>query len=177
MNSASENNLFRSAVTDVTPLQYNKITYNTPKPSVIPLKRQEDDDQVLIDMLSDEYEPIDSQADDILSYCQAGIQRRVFSKLRRGHYPISDEIDLHGLNIAQAKIAFLRFIQGATPIKSSCVRIIHGKGKKSLNKGSVIKRKVSHWLQQHDRVLAYHSTQANAGGTGAVYVLLRRRQY
>ena len=172
-NLGNENHLFRDAVADVTPLKHNKVVHNTPKPSSIPLKTIDDSKQVLIDMLSDEYEPIGNPFDDILSYCHPGVQHRVFRKLRRGHYAVCDELDLHGLNVQQAKIALLHFIHDALPAAKNCIRIIHGKGKNS-NKSATLKRKVAHWLQQHERVLAYHSAQPNAGGTGAVYILLRR---
>lgn len=172
--SNNENDLFRDAVADVTPLKHNKTIYNTPKPPVILLKTTEDPKPAPIDMLSDEYEPIDSLFDDLLSYCHPGVQRRIFRKLRRGHYHICDELDLHGFNVQQAKTALLQFIHDASPIENSCVRLIHGKGSRN-SKGSILKRKVDHWLQQHERVLAYHSTQPKDGGSGAVYILLRRQ--
>jgi DNA-nicking Smr family endonuclease len=57
----------------------------------------------------------------------------------------------------------------------TCIRIIHGKGKRSRNnKGPVIKTKVNHWLRQRDDVLAFCSARPIDGGTGAIYVLLRR---
>jgi DNA-nicking Smr family endonuclease len=38
----------------------------------------------------------------------------------------------------------------------------------------VLKGKVNHWLQQRDEVLAFCSARPVDGGTGAVYVLLKR---
>jgi DNA-nicking Smr family endonuclease len=54
------------------------------------------------------------------------------------------------------------------------VRIIHGKGNRSNHKGPVIKTKINNWLRQHERILAFHSARPVDGGTGAIYVLLRR---
>ena len=57
-----------------------------------------------------------------------------------------------------------------------CVHIIHGKGHGSSNQGPVLKNKVNAWLRQREEVLAFCSAQPKDGGTGAVYVLLRRKQ-
>jgi DNA-nicking Smr family endonuclease len=54
------------------------------------------------------------------------------------------------------------------------VRIIHGKGNGSVQRRPVLKGKVNHWLQQRDEVLAFCSARPVDGGTGAVYVLLKR---
>ena len=54
-----------------------------------------------------------------------------------------------------------------------CVRIIHGKGYGSNNKGPIIKPLVNKWLQQRNEILAFCSARPIDGGTGAVYVLLK----
>lgn len=173
--SAQEILEFLDAMSDVEPLQYDKVLHNTPKPRAILIKTTEDEQQVLTDMLSDEYEPsLKVLAGDILSYCQSGIQKRVFRNLRRGHYRVTNELDLHGMNIKQAKELLLLFLHQAQQLERSCVRIIHGKGNRSSTKEPILKQKVDHWLQCHSRVLAYHSALPCDGGTGAVYVLLKR---
>ena len=55
-----------------------------------------------------------------------------------------------------------------------CVRVVHGKGLRSGPRGPVLKASVNRWLRQWDDVLAFVSAPARDGGTGAVYVLLRR---
>ncbi len=55
-----------------------------------------------------------------------------------------------------------------------CVRVIHGKGLRSGARGPVLKLSVNRWLRQWDDVLAFVSAPARDGGTGALYVLLRR---
>lgn len=175
-DSAQEILEFLDAMSDVEPIQHDKVNHNTPKPPAIPIKSIEDEQQVLVDMLSDEYEPLGNiQPGDVLSYCQPGIQNKVFRKLRSGRYRVSDELDLHGMNVKQAKEILLLYLQQVKQLESCCVRIIHGKGKRSSNKGPVLKRKVDLWLQCHGRVLAYHSALPCDGGTGAVYVLLKRQ--
>ncbi len=175
-DSVQETLEFLDAMSDVEPLHNDKVYHNTPKPPAIPIKTIEDEQQVLVDRLSDEYEPLGNiQLGDILSYCQPGIQSKVFRKLRSGRYRISDELDLHGMNVKQAKEILLLYLQQVKQLERCCVRIIHGKGKRSSNKGPILKRKVDLWLQCHGRVLAYHSALPCDGGTGAVYVLLKRQ--
>ncbi|MEN9432564.1 MAG: hypothetical protein RLZZ422_153 [Pseudomonadota bacterium] len=173
-DGADEIALFREWVKDVTPLRVtNHVVHYTKKPKPIPMKSIEDEKQVLIDMFSDEYDPSDMQPGDVLSYCRAGIQQRVFLKLKRGGYRVASEIDLHGFNVDQARQYLYFFLQTAHPRQGECVRVIHGKGNRSPNSGPVLKIKISRWLHQHDRVLAYHSARPVDGGTGAVYILLK----
>ncbi len=51
---------------------------------------------------------------------------------------------------------------------------MHGKGHGSLHKLPVLKTKVQGWLRQRDEVLAFCSARPVDGGTGAVYVLLKK---
>ncbi len=169
------NVLFREAVSDIVPMHHNQAVHDTAKPSSMLIKKDEDEDFIVKDTISDSYEENGSiQSEDILSFCQPGIQLRVFRKLRTGHYPISDELDLHGLTITEAKQVLLEFLQLVEQLNRSCIRIIHGKGRRSNTKGPVLKRKVAYWLSEHGRVLAYHSTLSEDGGAGALYVLLKR---
>lgn len=165
--------LFRDAVQDITPLQHDKITHKK-KPNKKPTPTFSTEQIPIIDTLSDEAEIERINPLDRLSYSQTGIQKRVFKKLRRGQYIIIDALDLHGLNVKQAKQLLLRFLENALQVEGSCVTIIHGKGHRSGNKQPIIKQQTNHWLKQHPRVLAFHSAQQKDGGTGAVYVLLRR---
>jgi len=54
------------------------------------------------------------------------------------------------------------------------VRIIHGKGRGSGNRGPVLKSAVNRWLRRHGAVRAFCSARRNDGGTGALYVLIER---
>lgn len=162
-------------MSDVKPLRHkHHVVHHSVKPPAIPIKTLEDERQVLRDMLSDAYDPIEIQPGDILSYYIPGLQNRIVRKLRSGHYRIASELDLHGLSARDAKVQLLQFLHDAHPGQGECVRIIHGKGNRSNHKGPVIKTKINHWLRQHERILAFHSARPVDGGTGAIYVLLRR---
>ncbi len=110
-----------------------------------------------------------------LSHRRPGVPESVLRKLRRGEYELDGELDLHGLNVAQAKHALHEFLAGALARHALCVRIIHGKGLRSGSRGPVIKSAVDAVLRQTSAVAAYVSAGHNAGGTGAVHVLLSTR--
>jgi DNA-nicking Smr family endonuclease len=94
-------------------------------------------------------------------------------RLRRGLYPIEDELDLHGLNQTAARDQLAGFIAQSRDRGCRCVRIIHGKGYRSGARGPVLKTAVNLWLRRHMHVTAFVSARALDGGAGAVYVLLR----
>ena len=125
------------------------------------------------DPFSDQCEIKPLLAADILSYCSHSIQKTAFRKFRKGHFPVADELDLHGLSRIEARELLLDFLKYTLIPSRHCVRIIHGKGHRSTGNQAVLKTQVNHWLKQHERVLAFHSCKPADGGTGAVYVLLR----
>lgn len=112
-------------------------------------------------------------AGDRLSFKRPGIQDNLFHRLRRGHLSMEDELDLHGLTIANARPALGRFLRHCRQQELRCVRIIHGKGRGSANGKPVIKNELDAWLRRQPEVLAFCSAPVRDGGAGAVYVLLK----
>jgi DNA-nicking Smr family endonuclease len=94
-------------------------------------------------------------------------------QLRRGLFPVEDELDLHGLNQAAARDHLADFLSYHRSAGHRCVRIVHGKGYRSGARGPILKIAVNTWLKRHADVMAFTSARAIDGGTGAVYVLLR----
>ena len=94
-------------------------------------------------------------------------------RLRRGHYRVESELDLHGLTVPEAKQALRDFLARAIARQCRCVRIIHGKGLGSGPRGPVIKQAVNVILRRTDPVIAFCSARQVDGGTGAIYVLLQ----
>ncbi len=110
------------------------------------------------------------------SFARAGVQDGVLRKLRRGHYRVQAEIDLHGLSAREARAELGRFLGEAFARGLACVRIIHGKGLRSGPRGPVLKGTVAAVLQRTAGVLAFVSARHVDGGTGALYVLLSSRR-
>lgn len=108
-----------------------------------------------------------------IEFARPGLQRREIRRLRRGHHPIEDRLDLHGLIASEAQRAVLEFIDHSRARGLRCVCIIHGKGRSSARGRPVLKAVVDRWLRRCDGVLAFCPAPDNAGGTGAVHVLLR----
>ena len=109
---------------------------------------------------------------DELTYRRNGVPEATLRRLRRGLYARRDELDLHGMNQAEARLAILGFLADAGQRGLRCVRIVHGKGRGSGNRGPVLKAAVNRWLRRHDAVAAFCSARRPDGGTGALYVLL-----
>ena len=129
----------------------------------------------LLNSLVDEgIDPLDAWY--VLAFKLPGIQHGVYKKLRQGRYDIDARLDLHRLSVKQARVDVHSFIQEAMQYGLRTVLILHGKGQRKTEqeKTAVLKGYVNRWLQDLEEVQAFHSAQPLHGGTGAVYVLLRK---
>ena len=162
---------FRAAVRDVTPLVHTPSALAAkPKKRVrrraTPALENLDETMPLV-------APDETTADGALSFQRSGVRLQVVRRLRRGLYPIDDELDLHGLTQSAAREHLAQFIARSRDAGCRCVRIIHGKGYRSGARGPVLKTAVNQWLRRHLDVMAFVSARAIDGGAGALYVLLR----
>jgi len=107
------------------------------------------------------------------TFVRRGLGTDIAGKLRRGHWSVQAELDLHGLTTDEAHDALSDFIVNARARRYRCVRVIHGKGLSSPAKEPVLKGKVRRWLAHWDEVLAYAEAPQHAGGGGAVLILLK----
>jgi DNA-nicking Smr family endonuclease len=115
----------------------------------------------------------DEGADGVVSFQRAGVRTQVVRRLRRGQIRIEDELDLHGLRQTSARELLTEFLAQSRDAGRRCVRIIHGKGRRSGARGPILKTAVDLWLRRHHDVMAFTSARGIDGGTGALYVLLR----
>ena len=166
--------LFRKTVGNTVPIEHNSIDPDTPKPAARPLQTEADHHAVINEMQAGEVDQSLLEMGDELLYCRAGIQKQTLKKLRRGQFNIEAELDLHGMTVVVARNALSDFLKKCSLRSQRCVRIIHGKGLGSKNRQPVIKNKLNHWLRQRDDVLAFCSARQIDGGTGAIYLLLKR---
>jgi DNA-nicking Smr family endonuclease len=110
---------------------------------------------------------------DVLNFSRSGLQHKVLKKLRQGKFPIEHALDLHGLTVEQARRELLTFLGECEIAGVRHAIIVHGKGFRSRDK-PVIKPMVNRWLSTAENVLAFHSALPKDGGSGAVYVLLKK---
>ncbi|MCE9673912.1 Smr/MutS family endonuclease [Myxococcus stipitatus] len=118
-----------------------------------------------------------SGTDEFLEGAGPGVDRNLLRALRRGDFSLQARLDLHGLTQAQARDAVERFLSESRRARKRCVLIVHGRGLHSKDQLPVLKEGLKSWLS-HKRVagmvLAFATARPQDGGTGAVYVLLRR---
>jgi DNA-nicking Smr family endonuclease len=169
------------AFADVTRLPAaNRASVDTARPAPIPRQRIADEEQALLaskygNVPAPHTWDVGQEHEGEQTFVRTGLGSDVLSKLRRGHWTLQGEIDLHGLTADEARDHLSQFLLDARGRGSRCVRVIHGKGLSSPAKEPVLKGKVRRWLAHWDDVLAYCEAPRHAGGGGAVLVLLRGR--
>jgi DNA-nicking Smr family endonuclease len=170
-----EAELFRRAVGDVTPITAaTRAARGRTPPPALPLQTHRDERAVLNEAISDEFDPeVLLDTDESLFYCRPGISQEVVRKLRRGHWIVQAQLDLHGMRRDEAREALAEFIRETVKRGLRCVRVIHGKGLGSVGKEPVLKGKVRAWLVQKAEVIAFCQARPHDGGAGAVLVLLQ----
>jgi DNA-nicking Smr family endonuclease len=127
----------------------------------------------VVDGLSDQF-VIDVGPEDDLTWARDGVQEGQMRKLKLGQIPFEGSLDLHGMPVEKAREILWEFLAEATRLEVRCVRVTHGKAVRLDGRRPMIKSHVNTWLRQHPQVLGFTSCQARHGGTGAVYVMLRR---
>jgi DNA-nicking Smr family endonuclease len=174
MGSAPEtDDDFRRAVADAKPLATRKrAAPQRARVSPIPKQRLRDERAVLAESLGPLSLDDAMDAGDELAYLSEGLGRDMLRKLRRGHWVVEDELDLHGMNRHMAAISVSEFLRHCRQRRLGCVRIIHGKGRGSHQRQPVLKGLLRKWLVRQD-VLAFSQAPAAHGGSGAVLVLLK----
>ncbi|MCH8101446.1 MAG: Smr/MutS family protein [Proteobacteria bacterium] len=166
---------FRRAMSGAKPLKGSeRAPHVKPKPRAKARFARADERAVLAESLEDDLDVIEQDSGGALRFQRQHVGRRTMRKLARGGYSVQDEIDLHGMTLAEAKPRLADFIDYSTTQGKLCVRVVHGKGLGSGERGPVLKNAVNRWLRNWDSVLAFVSTRQVDGGTGAVYVLLQR---
>ena len=166
---------FKRAVDGVRVLDQDTVVPHSERLKPVPKQTLRDQREVVDSLLSEEFELASVETGDELLYVRPGLQKSVLRKLRRGEYVVAAELDLHGYTVTKAREALVKFLSTVWRRRHTCVRIVHGKGRGSPGRKPVLKNKVFTWLCQRDEVLAVCPARSFDGGTGAVYVLLRKR--
>lgn len=175
----SEDDLFSEEMADVKPLAREPRERLKRAAEAVALKARraaaEGLNKMPLNPLVDEgIAPLDAWY--VLSFKRSGIQNGVFKKLRMGRYETEARLDLHRMTVLQARDEVDNFIKESMALGLRTVLILHGKGQRKTEQTqtAVLKGYVNQWLQDLESVQAFHSAQPIHGGTGAVYVLLRK---
>jgi DNA-nicking Smr family endonuclease len=120
-----------------------------------------------VDML-DPYYPLD--------FKRPGVQHGVYRKLRQGKYPMDARLDLHRMTAEKARDEVFQFVREALAYDLRNVLIVPGRGSHSNSPEAILKSYVNKWLPEFEEVQAFCSAIPAHGGTGAVYVMLKKSE-
>ncbi|MGH8556507.1 MAG: DNA endonuclease SmrA [Methylococcales bacterium] len=176
MDKENDLDLFRREVGDVQPLkQSDRAGFKVAAaqtPGQLYRRRVAERESLAKDGLSTDFaEPL--AAEDILCFKRDGVQNGVFRKLKLGVYPVDATLDLHRLSVEKARDEILRFLYECRKFDVRTALICHGKGRRS-ETCPAIKSFLAKWLPSIPEIIAFHSARGFHGGTGSVYVLLKK---
>ena len=163
---------FRKAMHDVEPIRSrNRVEPFRAPPPPVPAKRHEDE-RAVIEELARAGTDDDAEIEEDASFLRPGLPRDILRRLRRTHWVIQEDLDLHGMTGDQAALATAGFLARARRNGLRCVRIVHGKGLRSHGREPVRQGRIRKLLMRRDDVLAFVEPRPHHGGSGAVVVLL-----
>ncbi|MDD5579410.1 MAG: Smr/MutS family protein [Methylobacter sp.] len=169
---SKDSELFRLSIGKVDPVKKDKVSLKKEeRPKPFPKSQAIDMEDHLISTSETDIEKV--SLEDIMSFLAPGLQKNILKKLRQGYFDLNAEIDLHGLNSAEAKRQLLNFLHGCVEDGFRCVLIVHGKGYRSPDNHPILKNNLNLWLRQHKDVQAFCSAPPKHGGTGALFALLQ----
>lgn len=175
--SEEESALFRAAASDARPLpDTGKVALPPRSTHAVSRQTRRSESRTPADGLSDHIPSELTESGGELAYLRPGMAPLTLRKLRRGHWPVEAELDLHGMTSDEARASLAGFLDESRTLGLRCVRVIHGKGLGSRNGEPVLKLKVASWLMQRAEVLAYCQARPVDGGGGAAIVLLKSNQ-
>ncbi|MBR58064.1 MAG: DNA mismatch repair protein MutS [Myxococcales bacterium] len=179
--TSSDEGLFEQAMAGVQPVSSDRvdpIAYQLEKTASVTPNNEEEQVFAELQMLvrgETRFEFRDST--EIIEGKCLGIDPQLVRRLRKGRYSVQAHLDLHGMDAQSAKEATRAFIIQSVKNGHRCVLIIHGKGLHSKSEEPVLKHGLKIWLSKGTVgrcILAFTSALPHDGGTGAIYVLLRK---
>jgi len=177
-----ESQLFRELIGEVEPVKHDKHIAKPKKIRPIARFHEADEQAVLSELLTPEEYGFGFddglETGDELGYVGNGLDKNTWRKLRRGKFSVEATLDLHGERLEAAHEAVKLFIAANRENGRRCLRIVHGKGH-GIDEGMgakkpLLKRSLDGWLRRNSSVLGFSSCLQQHGGTGAVYVLIKK---
>lgn len=180
---ADDRHLFEAAVRGVVPIPAEERGRVAPaRPAAASNAVMGDDDAALAELadlvaggaafdISDTEEHIEGMV--------VGLDPRTLRRLRAGELACQAHLDLHGMTVEEAKGAVRQFVFRSMAAGHRGVLLVHGRGRNSPGQRPILKDRLKDWLTQGElgrRVLAFSTARPYDGGSGAMYVLLRRER-
>ncbi|MGE0825785.1 MAG: Smr/MutS family protein [Candidatus Binatia bacterium] len=178
----NEEDLFLRHMQDVTPLKHDGRVRVNHVPPVVPLRAQTEENEALAelyDLVAGRTGFDITDTDAYVEGCVSGLDVRLVRKLRTGEFSRQAALDLHGMTSETAQGEVEQFILKSVSSGLRCVLIVHGRGRNSPGQIPVLKDRLKQWLTRGRigrLVLAFATAKAHDGGSGALYVLLRRER-
>jgi len=178
--STQDDQLFRWAMEEVTPLTRRPTERAPSAPTADELSIVSDDAEALAQLseLVATGEGLDlADTDEFMEGTVRGVDASLLVRLRRGDFSVQAHVDLHGLSSDAAKAELERFLVESRRRGLRCVLVVHGRGLHSKDQIPVLKERMGPWLTRGRLsriVLAFATARPSDGGAGALYVLLRR---
>ncbi len=174
---------FLDAMSDVKPLLGDKAKIVQSRVANIrPSHPAPDDEQEamahLHDLVKGSIEMDITFSDEYMKGSVKGVSPRLMKRLKKGEFPVQDYIDLHGFTKQEAEKEVRDFLLKSHKNSLRCVLIVHGRGLNSPDSFPILKERMPIWLNRGSVkkiVLAFVTAKPYDGGTGAIYVLLRKR--
>lgn len=174
---------FKEAMSGVMPLPGNKRkAARSPGPDIRPAHPAPDDEQEVIarlnQLVNGSLEMDFTFSDEYIEGAIPGLSPKIMKRLKRGQFSIQAHLDLHGCTKQEAEARVREFLCESHRLGLRCVLIVHGRGLNSPDSFPVLKDRLPVWLNRgfaRKTVLAFATAMPYDGGTGAIYVLLRRR--
>jgi DNA-nicking Smr family endonuclease len=168
---------FAFAMRDVKSLGWSAVPLHTRPPIEI---QGQDEEQDALRALERFVRDGNVEIENTAEYIEGSVHphgRLYLEDLRSGRFSVQAHLDLHGLNLQDARFVLEEFLLESVRRGFTCVRVIHGRGRHSHKHHSVLKEYIQRWLctrRMSRHVIAYTSARRCDGGGGAVYVLLRK---
>lgn len=172
-----DDQLFEFAMRSVKSLGWSAVPLHNRPPMEI---QAQDDEQDALRALEEFVREGNVEIEQTAEYIEGSVQphgRLYLDDLRSGRFSVQAHLDLHGLNLQEARFVLDEFLLESVRAGFTCVRVIHGRGRHSHKHHPVLKENIQRWLctrRMGRHVIAYTSARRCDGGGGAVYVLLRK---
>jgi len=138
------------------------------------LKKSTKKEKIIKDIKINKSKKRSRQLNDLKLGQSVAISKKNYRNLSKGNVNIDDKLDLHGYRELEANNLLEEFINNSFENGKRLLLVITGKGQKG---EGVIKKNIINWLNAkniRNKILAVNHASNKHGGSGALYILLRK---